>query len=84
MGEYMTVGAAKQTIDKLLDGLSPASLQTVVEFVRYMRAKEPLDSGPLYPTVDNPASSLKLWLDLVPNGYDGDALQDTEALYDEV
>jgi hypothetical protein len=84
MGEYLSVGVAKQTIDELLEGLSPASLNTVVEFVRFLRAKEPLEAGPLYPTVDNPASSLKLWLDLVPAGYEGDALRDTEALYDEV
>lgn len=37
-----------------------------------------------YPTVENPASSLSDWLNLLPEGYDGDALADTEALYDEV
>ena len=82
MGEYLSERVAKQTIDELLDGLSPASLNTVVEFVRFLRAREPLEPGPLYPTVTNPASSLKLWLDLVPSGYEGDALKDTEALYD--
>ena len=38
----------------------------------------------LYPTVENPASSLSAWRDLIPGGCGGDALADTEALYDEV
>ena len=84
MSEYLSVGVAKQTIDELLDGLSPSSLHTVVEFVRYLRQKEPLEPGPLYPTVANPASSLEQWVDLVPTGYEGNALKDTETLYDEV
>lgn len=40
--------------------------------------------GAQYPTVANPPSSLKGWLDLIPDGCGGDALADTEALYDEV
>lgn len=40
--------------------------------------------GAQYPTVVNPPSSLKDWLDLIPDGCGGDALADTEALYDEV
>ena len=36
-----------------------------------------------YPTVANPASSLNAWVDLIPEGCGGDALADTEALYDE-
>ncbi len=39
--------------------------------------------GAQYPTVANPPSSLKDWLDLIPDGCGGDALADTEALYDE-
>jgi hypothetical protein len=30
-----------------------------------------------------PASTLDDWLNLVPEGYEGDALMDTEALYEE-
>jgi hypothetical protein len=41
-------------------------------------------SEPRYPTVENPASSLNAWLDLLPEACGGDALADTEALYDEV
>jgi prevent-host-death family protein len=37
-----------------------------------------------YPTVANPVSSLDAWVELLPKGYDGDALADTEELYDEV
>ena len=39
--------------------------------------------GAQYPTVATPPSSLKNWHDLI-EGYEGDALADTEALYDEV
>ncbi len=37
-----------------------------------------------YPTVATPASSLNAWVNLIPDGCGGDALADTEALYDEV
>ena len=84
MVEHLSARATKQTIEELLEGLSPASLNTVMQFVRLLRSKELLELGPLYPTVVNSASSLKLWMDLVPAGYKGDALKDTEALYDEV
>jgi len=40
--------------------------------------------GAQYPTVANPPSSLEDWRSLIPDGYEGDALADTEALYDEV
>jgi len=36
-----------------------------------------------FPTVANSPASLKEWLDLIPAGCGGDALADTEALYDE-
>jgi len=37
-----------------------------------------------YPTVPMPVSSLDVWMNLLPEGYEGDALADTEALYEEV
>ena len=40
--------------------------------------------GARYPTVANEPASLKDWLNLIPEGCGGDALADTEALYDEV
>lgn len=35
------------------------------------------------PTVLMPVSSLDLWMNLITEGYEGDALADTEAVYDE-
>ncbi len=40
--------------------------------------------GVRYPTVLNEPDSLRDWVDLIPDGCGGDALADTEALYDEV
>ena len=37
----------------------------------------------IYPTVVVPAASLDCWLDLVPEGYEGNALEDAEAICDE-
>lgn len=79
-----SVQETRQRINELLDELPLQRLQSVEHFVRYLRQQEPASLGPQYPTVENAASSLGAWLDLVPDGYDGDALADTEALYDEV
>ena len=73
----------KEKISTLLDDLSTEDLKSVEAFVRFLRQGGQSIPGPRYPTVENPASSLHAWLDLVPDGYDGDALTDTEALYDE-
>ena len=77
----------------LLQDLPPESLTLVERFVQFLREQarrgQPVvvrdERTPYtYPTVPVPASSLDGWLDLVPAGYEGDALADTEALYDEV
>ena len=47
------------------------------------RLPHPASAG-RHPTVANPASSLNNWKDLMPEGCGGDALADTEALYDDV
>ena len=73
----------RQRINELLDELPPQILPSM-EHLRFLRQQEPSTLGSGYPTVENPVSSLSAWLDLVPEGYDGDALADTEALYDEV
>jgi hypothetical protein len=84
----------KQTIVDLLDELPPESLATVETFIRFVHTQahqgrpvvttaEPV-SRFRYPTVPVPPSSLDAWMNLLPTGYDGDALADTEALYDEV
>jgi hypothetical protein len=73
----------RERISTLLDDLSPEDLESVEDFVQSLHRGKQSVPGPRYPTVENPASSLRAWLDLVPDGYDGDALIDTEALYDE-
>lgn len=84
MYESPSVQVAKQTISELLDGLSPQNLRSVEDFVRFLRQQEAPVRGRRYPTVENPPSSLNAWVALATEGYDGDALADTEALYDEV
>ncbi len=85
----------KQKITTWLDELPPYSLTVVEQFVEFLRHKARQQQTPvvvaereappyLYPTVENPASSLSAWLDLIPEGCGGDALADTEALYDQV
>jgi len=82
-------------IVSLLNELPPESLILVERFVEFLRDQaqrgQPVGvsvrekrTGYTYPTVTVPASSLDRWLNLVPEGYEGDALADTEALYDEV
>jgi hypothetical protein len=77
----------------LLDELPPESLATVEAFIRFVHTQahqgQPVETTAeppprfRYPTVPVPASSLDAWMNLLPTGYDGDALADTEALYDE-
>jgi hypothetical protein len=77
----------------LLEKLPPESLAVVEQFVRFLQEQaqkgqvvetvKPTGAPYLYPTVPVPASSLAQWVNLLPEGYDGDALADTEALYDE-
>ena len=74
----------KARIRQLLDELPPAKLTSVEDFVLFLREYGSLLTASRYPTVENPASSLSAWLDLIPDGCGGDALADTEALYDEV
>lgn len=96
MSSNPVVKFTRQSILSLLDDLPPESLAMVETFVRFLRDQaqqgRPVVAPPelaerprfRYPTVPVPASSLDKWMDLVPQGYDGDALADTEALYDEV
>ena len=86
---------AQTRILPLLEDLPPESLKIVEQFVRFLHeeaqqgnlvvASTPSANRPsyLYPTIPVAPSSLNQWLDLVPSGYDGDALKDTEALYKE-
>ncbi len=87
---------ARNRILSLLNDLPPESLTVVERFVQFLREQarrdrpivavsEKEECPPyLYPTIGVPPSSLDGWLNLLPEGYEGDALADTEALYDEV
>ena len=86
--------ATRSRIVSLLDGLPPESLTVVERFVQFLREQarqgrpvatvsEQEDHPYIYPTVAVPPSSLDWWLNLIPEGYEGNALADTEALYDE-
>jgi hypothetical protein len=90
------VQATQGRILALLGDLPPESLTLVERFVQFLRDQarrgQPVVSASvregrppyIYPTVPVPPSSLDAWLDLLPEGYEGDALEDTEALYNEV
>jgi len=78
----------------LLNSLPPESLSVVEQFVRFLQ-EQSRQGRPVamiseqkgqfsyrYPTIALALSSLDRWLNLVPEGYEGDALADTEALYD--
>jgi hypothetical protein len=93
-----SVQETERRIRSLLHDLPAESLAVVEQFVAFLRRQseqgravtvsereEEAEHPPYrYPTVSVPPSSLDAWMDLVPEGYDGDALADTEALYDEV
>ena len=75
---------SKRRIVGLLDELPPESLKIVEQFVRFLRQQGPVAPEPRYATVPAPASSLDAWAGLLSEGYVGNALTDTEALYNEV
>jgi hypothetical protein len=79
------IQATKYAITSMLDTLSPESLSAVEQFVRFLHDREPdLPVAALrYPTRAAPATTLTGWLNLLREGYDGNALADTEALSDE-
>jgi len=86
--------ASKMRVLALLDELPPESFSTVERFLRALRERtrqtSALAEAPrqgrgapfAYPTVSIPASSLSVWVDALPDGYEGDALGDSEALYE--
>ncbi|MEJ5308666.1 MAG: hypothetical protein WHX52_02760 [Anaerolineae bacterium] len=88
---------AKGAITMLLDDLPPESLPVVRQFIEFLRQQAqqgrsvvttPSTTGEpkapyLYPTITVPASSLEAWGKLLDEGYEGDALADTESLYDK-
>ena len=86
---------ARNRIFSLLNGLSPENLTVVERFVQFLREQVQRDQPVvavsekeerppyLYPTVPLPASVLDGLIGIMPP-VEGDALADTEALYDEV
>lgn len=85
MEDSASLQATKYAIAGMLDSLSPESLSAVEQFVRFLHDRQPrlpLADMP-YPTKAAPAASLKGWVNLLREGYDGDALADTESLSDE-
>ncbi len=94
MSSTLLVQSTRQSILDLLDELPPESLTVVETFVRFLR--EQAQQGKLvvaapdqaelprfrYPTVPVPPSSLDGLIGIMP-AVGGDALADTEALYDE-
>jgi len=81
-------------LTSLLAELPPESVQLVEQFARFLREQTRLghkitvtrEKGKrqpyLYPTVSVPASTVDNWVGLLSEGYEGDALEDSEALYD--
>ncbi|MCX7841256.1 MAG: hypothetical protein N2559_17600 [Anaerolineae bacterium] len=78
----------------LLETLPPESLMVVEQFVRFVHelaqkdrvvetVPKPTGAPYLYPTVPVPASTLRRLSGIMPP-VDGDALADTEALYEDV
>lgn len=83
------VQVMRDHILSLLNDLPPESLNLVDQFVqslheRVMSKSDDENRPPyLYPSVGVPATSLDGLIGLLSEGYEGDALADTEALYDE-
>ena len=85
----------RKNIFSLVDALPDESLAVAEQFLRFLRQQarhgRPVvtssvreESPPyLYPTVAVPTSSLNGWMNLLPEGYEGDALTDSETLYYE-
>jgi hypothetical protein len=84
--EYYTFFASNpKKIATLLDQLPPERLPVVETFIRFVQTQlVELSSVGRYPTVLVSANSLDNWMDLLAEGYESDALADTESLYDEV
>lgn len=77
----------RKRILRLLNDLPPDRLALAERFVQFLheQAQAVVDRErlPVYPTIVAPPSSLSKWASLIREGYVGDALADTESLYDE-
>jgi len=89
--EHEPVRSYEESLSGLLDDLPTENRMMVEQFVRFLHNRKPgrpattLEQPHFrYPTVPLPASSLDAWVNLLPKGYEGDALADTEALFEAV
>lgn len=83
----------RQRLITLLKEMSGKELDVIEKFALFIRqqggqsvvavAEREGETPYQYPTVPVPASSLSKWSTLLDRGYEGDALADTEALYDD-
>ncbi|OAN48606.1 hypothetical protein A6A03_07480 [Chloroflexus islandicus] len=88
METTLTSHETRERIIALVQTLPAESLPIVEAFVRFVQAQQMASfTQPAtpwrYPTVAAPAISLENWLNLLDEGYEGDALADTEAVFDE-
>jgi hypothetical protein len=93
-GDNSNITLAQRHILALLNDLPPESLTVVEEFIQFLREQArqgrpvvttsaPPSPPYRYPTVSLPASTFDGLIGIMPP-IEGDALADTEALYDEV
>ena len=68
----------------LLNELTPDNLELVEQLVERLRTVNPSQlAAYTFPTITTPASSLVSLTGLLGEGYQGDALNDSEAIYDD-
>ena len=83
---------ATNAVISMLAKLPAEYVMLIEQFVRFLyeqfQRKSEVQATPTtgmtYPLVTVPADSLGMWTNLLPRGYEGNALDDTEALYNEV
>jgi hypothetical protein len=79
------ITASRQRIQLLIEEIPAETLPFLEQFLLLLRQhNQPAATSYRYPTVAMPASSLQKWSNLLDEGYEGDALADTESLYDDV
>ena len=91
MNSQFSSQTTRQNILMLLDKLPPENLLLVETFIRFVRDQQLTTTMPFansqafwrYPTVPVAAASLDNLIGIMPD-IGGDALADTESLYDEV
>jgi hypothetical protein len=79
------ITASRQRIQLLVEEMPADSLLFLEQLLLFMRQhNRPVEANYRYPTVAMPATSLHKWSKLLDEGYEGDALEDSEAIYDDV